>query len=130
MITMTQLQDVGQPLNSETAAPELEDEVLQTLDHVQIAQVRQRAYGIMMAVTPRHRKLYDLPEEAAGVLWWTDGDPDDSSSGLNVVTSDEMARLEAVSTQAAIDTVVDHYNKNPGDDQHPAYRLYHLETDR
>ena len=81
-----------------------------------------------MPVTDKHRKLYELPGEAAGILWWTDGDPDDSSSGINILTADETEKVTAVSTQAAIDAVVDHYHASPTDDQHPAYQLYRLET--
>ena len=129
MITMTRLQDVGKPINHETVTfEELEDEILQTMDYVQIAQVRHRAYGILMLVNDKHRQLYELPDEAAAVLWWTDGDPDDSSSGINILTADETEKVTAVSTQAAIDAIVKHYNGTPGDDNHPAYQLYQLET--
>ena len=129
MIMMRTLDEVGKPLDHEIVAfQELEDEVLQTLDHVRIAQVCQRAYGILMPVNDKHREIYDLPKEAAGVLWWSDGDFDDASSGLNILTADEVEKVTTVSTQAAIDAIVDHYNANPGDDQHPAYQLYRLET--
>ena len=123
------LEEFGEPLNHEVVNfPELEDEVIQALDHVRIAQVRQRAYGIVMPVNNKHREVYDLPKEAAAVLWWTDGDFEDASNGINILTTDEVEKVTAISTQAVIDAIVRHYDANPGDDHHPAYRLYRLET--
>ena len=127
MIMMRTLDEVGKPLDHENAW-ELEDEIIETLDCVRIAQVYQRAYGILVPVSAKHREVYDLPKEAVGILLWSDGNFNDANSGLNILTAEEVEKVTAVSTQAAIDAVVNHYRANPSDDQHPAYQLYRLET--
>ena len=128
-LMMRTLEGFGKPLNQNVVNfPELEDEVIQTLYHVRIAQVRQRAYGIVMPVNDKHREVYDLPKEAAAVLWWTDGDFDDASNGINILTADEVEKVTAISTQAVIDNIVSYYDAHPGDDHHPAYQLYRHET--
>ena len=131
MIRMTELPTIGTPLGNElTAIEELEAAVLESPTHVEIAQVRQAAYGIVMPATPAHRDAYGLGPGVAAVLWWTDGEADSGSSGLNAVSAIELYELIGSSTQAAIDELVAEYGRQPPNEGDPGYRLYMMETGR
>ena len=123
------IENVGRALDTDqNGIQELEEEVLQNPRRVEISQVRQRAYGIVMPVSDADQRAYELPLGTTGVLWWNDGDPDDEITGLNAITADELKELIGSSMQAAIDYVVAHYQATPGNNSHPAYRLYQLNT--
>ena len=129
MIRMTELPTIGTPLGNElTAIEELEAAVLESPTRVEIAQVRQTAYGIVMPATAAHRDAYGLRPGVAAVLWWTDGEADGGSSGLNAVSAIELYDLIGSSTQAAIDELVAEYRRHPPNERDPGYRLYMMET--
>ena len=131
MLMMTDLEEVGTPIDP--AHPmycELHDDIRLDRNPTTIAQVKRQAHGIVMHLSENKRKLYEFPETAHAVLWWTDGDETEDNSGLNLVTEDEVNELAAASTQTMIDRIVAHYDANPRDDGHPAFALFQQQRSR
>ena len=123
MYDVRRLETIGTPLDQDAANyEEIETEAQDAADGIPIAEPRQRAHGIITPLTPPRRRALGIEAEGA-LLWWSDGHPDDASSGVNLITASEAARLEIESTAAMIERIVAHYEGRE-DDGHPAYALY------
>ena len=105
----------------------LTDEVRSSIDAVEIGALRQRAYGLLLKLDRLGRERRWLPAEAGALLWWTDNDEDDASSGLNWMTAADAARLASRSVPNAVRRIVRHYEACRGqDDGHPAYEIFRI----
>ena len=106
----------------------IETEILRAKDGIEIAELCSRTHGIVIPLTERRQESLRVgingPKlEGAGLLYWTDGDPEDDSHGVNVLDAETTKKLSEQSLAAIVGRVLAHYAANPGDDGHPAYEL-------
>ena len=77
-----------------------------------------------MPLTAERREALEITPPGSSLLWWTDGDAEDPSDGINVLDADTARNLADESTEAIIDKVIAHYEQLGRDDGHPAYALF------
>ena len=102
----------------------LEDTVCNTADGIEIAELRQRPYGILLIATDELRSKHPAIGDAHAVLWYTDNDMHDAESGIRLVDEPTATKLRTECASALINDIVEHYKKCPLDDGNPAYRLF------
>ena len=134
MIDMNTLHELGtevpveNPDGSDSAWYELEREARNHPDAIEIAAVRQQAYGIVLTLTAKLRRVHPVVGDAHAVLWHTDNNPDDISNWLRLIDKETAPDLISRSTSVLMTDVIRHYETNPSDDGNPAYRFYRTWT--
>ena len=132
MIDVKTLDELGVPVPYEDANrswetyyyERLDETVRNSADGIEIDDIRQRPYGILLIVNDDLRREHPVIGDAYGVLWHTDNDMHDADCGMNLVDKATATRLVNNSVSALIADVIEHYKKCPLDDGNPAYRLF------
>ena len=71
MVNVDKLEELGTEVD--VAHPmwnEIETFVRNSPEAITIGEFQNRAHGVMRRVTEIERREFDLPEDAAAVLWW------------------------------------------------------------
>ena len=116
--------ETGQEAQDTRDYDRLEDEVCNSADGIEIAELRQRPYGILLIATEDLRSEHPVIGDAHAVLWHTDNDMHDAESGIRLVDEPTATKLRTECASVLINDIVEHYKKCPIDDGNPAYRLF------
>ena len=125
MYDIKQLENTGTPLDyGDPSYPDVEDAIRGARNGLPITEIRARAHGIIIPLTLKLRDKLEIKPEGEALLWWSDGDPDDPSDGINVIDTKTVNQLTEESAGTIIKRVVAYYKRIGNDDGNPAYALY------
>ena len=131
MYDIRELENTGTPLDaSDPGYADVEDAILGAKDALPISEVRSRAYGFIIGLTAELRESLEIETKGEALLWWSDGDQEDPSNGINVIDAKTANELTEQSAGAIVERVVAYYKRLGRNDGNPAYALYQREQPR